>query len=513
MRRTFAALLLAMTISAMDATIVATALPTIVGEMGVLTLLPVVLTANVLASTITIPLYGKLSDIYGRRRLMEVALGLFVLGSCAAGLSQGIGQLIASRVVQGAGSAGLFSLSYIIVGDIITPRQRGRYQAYISGVFAVASLCGPLVGGLTVDHLSWRAAFFPSVPLAVLTLVVIRRNLVNSPVARGMRIDWFGAALLAVALTAILLIVTWGGREQAWTSPVILSATVVGALALVWFVRQERRVPSPVLPLSLFRNREFSVGIIASFISGFGLFFPFAYLPVFLQISLGMSATLSGLVLFPMLAAAMLGSLASGRILSRWGRYRWVVTAGGVLLAVGLGLLSTLTVSSSQPTTAATVAVFGLSMGILIPVVVLVVQNAVDPRDLGVATSSVQVFRQLGGTTGTAVFGALFNSRLAATLASGLTAESPIRGLDVSKLVSSPAAVAAMEAPVRDVIREAVAISSSQIFRLAIPVGVAAVIAALMLRDLPLRDVLPQKPAGGAQPGADPRDKPTLPSG
>ena len=498
-RRIFFALLLAMTISAMDYTIVSTALPTIVGELGALTLLPWVLTANVLASTVTVPLYGKLSDLYGRRRLMQVAILLFALGSCAAGLSQGIGQLIACRAIQGAGSAGLISLSYMTVGDIIAPRQRGRYQAYISAVFAVASVCGPLLGGLAVDHVSWRLAFYPSVVLAVITLVVIRRNLTDPPVTRGIRVDWLGAALLALGLAAVLLVATWGGHEHAWGSPVIVSTMAVGALALMSFVRQERRAPSPILPLFLFRNREFSAANAVSFIAGFGLFLPLAYFPVFLQISLGMSATNSGLLLVPMLSASLVASLVSGRIVARWGRYRSVVTAGSILLGVGLVLLSTMTVSTSPPAAAAYLVVFGLSMGILIPVLILVIQNAVHPRNLGVATSSIQVFRQLGGSTGVAVFGALFNARLAGTLAARLPPDSPVSRLDVSELIASPAVVATMEPSVRDVIREAVALSSAQMFRLAIPVAVAATVAGLMFRGLPLRDVLPERQPGSAR--------------
>ena len=510
-RRTFFALLLAMTISAMDYTIVSTALPTIVGEMGALTLLPWVLTANVLASTVTVPLYGKLSDLYGRRRLMQVAILLFALGSCAAALSQGIGQLIAFRAIQGAGSAGLISLSYMIVGDIITPRQRGRYQGYISAVFAVASFCGPLVGGLAVDHLSWRLAFFPSVLLAIITLVVIRRNLTDPQATGGIGVDWLGAALLALGLAAFLLVATWAGREHAWHSPVIVSTMAVGVSALLWFVRQERRAPSPILPLYLFRNREFSAANATSFIAGFGLFLPLAYFPVFLQISLGMSATRSGLLLVPMLTASLVASLVSGRIVARWGRYRSVVTAGCVLLGVGLTLMSTMTVSTSPQVAAVYLLVFGLSMGILIPVLVLVIQNAVHPRDLGVATSSVQVFRQLGGSTGVAVFGALFNARLVATL-TGLPPDSPVSGLEVSELIASPAVVATMEPPVRDIIREAVALSSGEMFRLAIPVAVVATIAGLMLRGLPLRDVLPHQQTGPAQPSGDARGGLTLPS-
>ena len=492
-----------MTISAMDYTIVSTALPTIVGEMGALTLLPWVLTANVLASTVTVPLYGKLSDLYGRRRLMQVAILLFALGSCAAGLSQSIGQLIAFRAIQGAGSAGLISLSYMIVGDIIAPRQRGRYQAYISAVFAVASFCGPMVGGLAVDHLSWRLAFYPSVLLAIITLVVIRRNLTDPQVTRGTGVDWLGAALLALGLAAFLLVATWAGREHAWNSPVIVSTTAVGVLALLWFVRQEGRTPSPILPLFLFRNREFSAANATSFIAGFGLFLPLAYYPVFLQISLGMSATHSGLLLVPMLTASLVASLVSGRIVARWGRYRSVVTAGCVLLGVGLALLSTMTVSTSPQAAAAYVAVLGLSMGILIPVLVLVIQNAVHPRNLGVATSSVQVFRQLGGSTGVAVFGALFNARLATTLVARLPADSPVSGLDVSELIASPAVVATMEPAVRDIIREAVALSSGQMFRLAIPVAVAATVAGLMLRGLPLRDALPHQQTDPARSSGD----------
>ena len=505
-RRTFIALLLAMAIAAMDYTIVSTALPTVVGEMGALTLLPWVLTANVLASTVTVPLYGKLSDVFGRRRLMHAAILLFVLGSCAAGLSQNIGQLIACRAVQGAGSAGLISLSYMIIGDMIPPRQRGRYQAYISAVFAVTSVCGPLLGGLAVDHVSWRLAFYPSVVLAMITLTVIRRNLVDPPMTRGIVVDWLGAALLAVGLAAILLVASLGVDQYAWDSPVILATIAIAALALVWFVRQEGRTPSPILPLFLFRNREFSAVNATSFIAGFGLFLPLAYLPVFLQISLAMSATHSGLLLAPMLTASLVGSLVSGRMVARWGRYRSVVVAGTVLLGVGMALLSTMSVSTSPPAAAAYLVVFGLSMGILIPVLILVIQNAVHPRDLGVATSSVQVFRQLGGSIGVAVFGALFNARLAGLLAAGLPPDSPVSGLDVGELVASPAVVATMEPSVRGVIREAVALSSSQMFRLAIPVAVAATVAGLMLRGLPLRDVppdtqpSPSRSPGGTQP-------------
>lgn len=501
-RRTFIALLLAMGIAAMDYTIVSTALPTIVGEMGALTLLPWVLTANVLASTVTVPLYGKLSDLYGRRRLMHVAILLFVLGSCAAGISQSIGQLIACRAVQGAGSAGLISLSYMIVGDMIPPRQRGRYQVYISAVFAVASVCGPLLGGLAVDYLSWRLGFYPSVLLAVITLTMIRRNLVDPPVSRGIVVDWLGAALLATGLAAVLLVAGLGVDQDAWGSPVILATMAAGVLALVWFVRQERRAPSPILPLFLFRNREFSAANATSFIAGFGLFLPLAYFPVFLQISLAMSATHSGLLLAPMLTASLVASLVSGRMVARWGRYRSVVAAGTILLGVGIALLSTMSVSTSPVAAASYLVVFGLSMGILIPVLILVIQNAVHPRDLGVATSSVQVFRQLGGSTGVAVFGAMFNTRLAGLLAARLPQDSPVSGLDVSELVASPAVVATMEPSVRGVIREAVALSSSQMFRLAIPVAVAATIAGLMLRGLPLRDApTHERPGPARSPG------------
>ncbi|MCE2528395.1 MAG: MFS transporter [Acidimicrobiia bacterium] len=505
-------MLLAMAIAAMDYTIVSAALPTIVGEMGALTMLPWVLTANVLASTVTVPLYGKLSDLYGRRRLMQVAILLFVLGSSAAGLSQGVGQLIACRAVQGAGSAGLISLSYMIIGDMIPPRQRGRYQAYISAVFAVASVGGPLIGGLAVDHVSWRLAFYPSVLLAMITLTVIRRNLVDPPVTRGIVVDWLGATLLALGLAAILLVASLGVHEHAWNSPVIVSTAAIGVFALVWFVRQEGRSPSPILPLFLFRNREFSATNVTSFIAGFGLFLPLAYLPVFLQISLALSATHSGLLLAPMLTSSLVASLVSGRIVARWGRYRSVVAAGSVLLGAGMALLSTMTVSTSPAAAAAYLVVFGLSMGILIPVLILVIQNAVHPRDLGVATSSVQVFRQLGGSTGVAVFGALFNARLAGILAARLPQDSPVSGLEVSELVASPAVVATMEPAVRNVIREAVALSSSQMFRLAIPVAVAATIAGLMLRGLPLRDVLPDQQRGSARSSEETWAEPTPPS-
>ena len=496
-RRTFIALLLAMAIAAMDYTIVSTALPTIVGEMGALTLLPWVLTANVLASTVTVPLYGKLSDVFGRRRLMQVAILLFVLGSCVAGLSQGIGQLIACRAVQGAGSAGLISLSYMIVGDMITPRQRGRYQVYISAVFAVASVCGPLLGGLAVDHVVGRLAFYPSVVLAMITLTVIRRNLVDPPVTRGIVVDWLGATLLATGLAAVLLVVSFGVDQDAWSSPVIVATMAIGVLALAWFVRQEGRAPSPILPLFLFRNREFLAANATSFIAGFGLFLPLAYFPVFLQISLAMSATGSGLLLAPMLTASLVASLVSGRMVARWGRYRSVVAAGTVLLGVGMALLSTMTVSTSPVAAAGYLVVFGLSMGILIP--------GADPgpteRSPSAGPRGGDIVRAGLPATRRQHRGVRCSERCSTPASPGSSRQASRRtrrcpGLEVSELVATPAVVATMEPSVRDVIREAVALSSSQMFRLAIPVAVAATIAGLMLRGLPLRDVPPARAAG-----------------
>ena len=479
-----------MAIAAMDATIVATALPTIVGEMGALPLLPWVVTAHILASMVTVPLYGRLSDLYGRRRLMHVALGLFILGSIVAGLSQNIQQLIAARAIQGAGSGGLIALSYTIVGDIITPRERGRYQAYISAVWAVASLGGPFIGGVMVDNLTWRLAFYPSVLLALITLAAIRRYFTNPAVSEGRGIDWLGSVLLGIALTAIILVTTWAGREYDWNSPLIISIISGGLLALLWFVRQERRVSSPILPLFLFRNREFTVANTVSLTTGLALYLSFAYLPVFLQISLGVSATHSGLLLVPMLVASLVGSLASGRIVARWGRYKSVVLVGCVFFALSLTLLGTMTVSTSTTTATFYMIVIGLSTGTLIPVLVIVIQNAVQYRDLGVATSSLQVFRQLGGSIGIALFGAAFNARLTSTLDADLPPGSLEPGLDATDLLSSPAVIAEMAAPVREVIREAVALSAAHMFRLAIPIGVAGVLVALFLRGLPLRDAI-----------------------
>ena len=341
-----------------------------------------------------------------------------------------------------------------------------------------------------VDNLTWRLAFYPSVPLAVITLLVIRRNLTDPPRADQARTDWLGAVLLGLGLTAVLLVTTWAGRTYSWGSPIIVSMIVGTVLAVLWFVRQEAKAPSPILPLHLFREREFSVTNTISLFTGAAFFLVFVYLPVFFQISLGVSATYSGLLLLPLFTASFVASVVSGRLVARYGRYKLVVITGTLLLGVGLLSMSTMSVSITTTTATGYMVVVGLSIGSLLPIFVLIIQNAVDHRHIGVATSSVQVFRQMGGSIGLALFGAVFNARLSSVLAADLSPDVATQGVRATDLISSPAAIEELPALVRTAIREAVAVSSGHMFRLAVAVAVAALVAALMLRELPLRDVL-----------------------
>jgi len=412
----FGALMLVILLASLDQTIVATALPTIVGDLGGLAHLSWVVTAYLLASTVTGPLYGKLGDLYGRKGVLQFAIILFLVGSALCGAAQNMAQLIAFRAIQGLGAGGLLVTTIAVVGDIIPPRERGRYQGLFGAVFGVSTVIGPLLGGFFVDNLSWRWIFYVNLPVGALAFGVIGAVFHSHAERVHHAIDYRGGALLAAGLSCVVLFTSLGGSTYAWSSAPIVTLGVLGVALLGVFAFAESRAAEPILPLELFRNRIFAVCSGIGFIIGLSLFGSVTYLPLFLQIVRGRSPTSSGLQLTPMMAGLLVTSIAAGRLISRWGRYKPFPIAGTAVLTCGMVLLTRLDVHTTALQASLYMLVVGLGLGMVMQVLVLAVQNAVEFRFLGVATSGAVLFRQVGGSVGIAVFGAIFVNRLHADL-------------------------------------------------------------------------------------------------
>jgi len=438
-RLTFGGLLPAMLLASLDQTIVSTALPTIVRDLGGIDQLSWVVTAYLLAATVSMPLWGRVSDLYGRKRLFQAAIVLFLLGSALSGASETLSELIGFRALQGLGAGGLMTLAMAIVADIIAPRERGRYQGYIQMVFVLASVAGPLLGGLFTDEASWRWVFYVNLPIGAVALAISTRLRLPAGSGRA-RIDVLGAALLGAGLTAILLVTTWGGREYAWGSPEIVGLAVAAVVLLAGFFAQERRAPEPVLPLRMFREPVFDVVSAVLFLTTCAFFAAIVFLPLFLQRVTGASAVQSGLQLLPLLLAGTLSTAVIGRVVTRTGRYKVFPAVGLGLMAIGLFLLSRLDETSSHATIALDMVVFGLGFGMVSQLLVLAIQNAVDRRDIGIATASANLFRSLGGSVGAALFGAIFASRVSAGAGPGEIADA----LDTVFLAAAPVAALAL---------------------------------------------------------------------
>ncbi|MFI9490688.1 MULTISPECIES: MDR family MFS transporter [Streptomyces] len=481
------ALLLGMLLAALDQTIVSTALPTIVSDLGGLDHLSWVVTAYLLAATAATPLWGKLGDQYGRKKLFQTAIVIFLVGSALCGLAQSMPQLIGFRALQGLGGGGLMVLSMAIVGDIVTPRERGKYQGLFGAVFGVTSVLGPLLGGFFTQHLSWRWVFYINLPIGVVALLVIAAVL-HIPVRRTKHtIDYLGTFLIAAVATALVLVASLGGSTWAWGSFPIIALAVLAVVLLVAFVATERRAVEPVLPLKLFRIRTFTLVAVISFVIGFAMFGAMTYLPTFLQVVHGITPTLSGVHMLPMVFGLLITSTGSGQIVSRTGHWKVFPITGTALTAVGLLLLSQLSRSSSTWTMSLYFFVFGAGLGLVMQVLVLAVQNAVGYEDLGVATSGATFFRSIGASFGVAVFGTIFTNRLTGKLQAALSGRSLPPGTDAGSLAADPRALGRLPADLRPAVLDAYSNSITDVFLYAVPVVLVAFVFAWFLREDPLR--------------------------
>ena len=482
-------LMLGMFVAAVSQTIVATALPTIIGELGGQDQLAWVVSATLLTATASTPIWGKLSDLYGRKIMFQSAIGIFMVASLAAGFSQTMGQLIAIRAVQGLGIGGLMALSQAILGDVVSPRERGRYQGYIGGVFGLATVAGPLIGGFLVQHLSWRWTFWAGIPVAIAALIVTERVLKLPFPRRKHSIDWLGASFIVASVSALLLVLSLGGKEFDWNSSWTYGLVAVALLMLAAAIWQERRSSEPIMPPHLFHNHTFVITSIASLLVGAAMFGAIIFLPQYLQIVQGKTPTESGLLTLPLMAGLLLTVITSGRLITRTGHYKIFPVLGMLVAAVGLWLMSHLDATSSLWTVSAYMFITGAGIGMVMQVLVLATQNAVEHRDLGVATSGSTFFRSMGGAIGVAVFGAVISDRLQHTIPAALAAVgvSPQQMQTSGATSATPAQIAALPEPIHGAVISGFAEAMQVVFLAAAPLMVAGFFVILFLREIPLR--------------------------
>lgn len=480
-------LLMALLTAMISTSVVSTALPTIVGSLGGQNKLSWVASATLLTMTASTPLWGKLSDILGRKLMFQTALVIFVVASAAAGLSQNIGELIGARAVQGIGVGGLSALTQVILGDIVSPRERGRYSGYMGAVFGVSTVAGPLLGGFIVDTgwLGWRWCFYVCIPLAIVAFIVIQKVLKIPRIRRDTKVDVLGATTITGGATALMLLLSLGGQEFAWNSPWTYG---LGALSLVLFalaIPAERRAIDPILPPRLFRNRTFVLTGLTLFFVGVAMYGAIIYLPQYLQIVKGMRPTASGLMTLPMVVGLFAASITCGRIVTRSGKWKRFPTVGLLLVAAGLFLMSTLHVDSSRWVIGGDIAVLGLGLGMSMQILLLAAQNGAELRDIAATTSGVSFLRNLGGAVGVAAFGAILTNQVAAESKRLMTkAHIPAAG---GGKIGSPEQVGHLPVPVRDIVREAFTHAIHIVFLVGVPVAILGFVVVLFLKELPLR--------------------------
>ncbi len=492
------ALMLGMLLAALDQTIVSTALPTIVGDLHGGSHIAWVITAYLLATTVSTPLWGKLGDQYGRKIFFQAAIVIFLIGSVLSGLSHSMIELISFRAVQGLGSGGLMVGAQAIVGDIVSPRERGRYVGLFGAVFGLASIVGPLLGGVFVDNLTWRWIFYINVPIGAVALVVVASQVPGRLSRVHHVIDYLGTAVLAFAATSFILLTSLGGTTYPWASAPIYILGAGGVALVGVFVLVERRAAEPVLPLHLFRERAFSVTSVVGFIVGLAMFGAITYLPAFFQIVRGISPTLSGVRLLPLMAGLLLTSIGSGQIISRTGKYRFFPIAGTAVMTLGLYLLSQMGPDTSAALEALYMLVLGLGLGGVMQVLVIIVQNAVPHSELGVATSGATFFRSIGGSFGTAIFGAIFSNVLVGNLARHLHGATVPAGFSSAGV--TPALLDKLPAAVHQGFVAGYAESIQTVFIIAVPIAALAFLATWLIPQVELKQwsgaaTVPDSPA------------------
>ncbi|MFF2660890.1 MDR family MFS transporter [Kitasatospora sp. NPDC058032] len=494
----FAALVLAMFLAALDQTIVATALPTIAGDLGGVTHLSWVVTAYMLAATAATPLWGKLGDLYGRKLMFQSAITIFLLGSALSGISGNIGQLIGFRTLQGLGAGGLMALAMALIAELVPPRERGKWQGFAQSCFVVAGVVGPLIGGAFVDHLSWPWIFYINLPIGVVALLVVS-SVLKLPVRKQQKqLDYLGSALLSGAIVSVLLVSVWAGDQYAWGSVQIIGLLVLALLLLGAFVWQENRAGEPVVPLALFKDPVVLVATLGLFLTSVSLFVATVYTPLFLQIANGDSATESGLLLVPMMLATVASLTLSGKVVEKTGKYKLFPIVGLLVMAVGLYLMSTLKADSPQVSAGVFLAVFGLGFGLVTQVLIVAVQNSVEMRQLGVATAAANFFRSLGGAMGVTIFGAILNSQLRDWLPKKVPADA-LERLGTDGLLTAPAKVRAQAPPVRDGVAAALAESLHVVYLIGMVIALVGALVVVFLQERPMR--APMGAPGGKGPG------------